>query len=386
MNFNCCKSSKMSKKLHGRGFGHQKTESSHTNVIVHHLFACGTWTSTEEQMMINTKKNDTINNCNLIHYNKRHHRKVCHNANVISFNNFGHFFTNKMQPKLTVIQPCSFNNILLLSKLSVARYDFILRCMQLYNYTFCGCFKFLILILILILIRPSVNEIFKKLVFVSLTTTALLQHSLGDCGYDTNLQSLYQFEARYFQCSLICNNVLFITDYNNDDDSIDDNDINNNNDNGNNSEINNNSNNSNNHNSNSNCNSKYDCRSEESNRQGKGKGKRYMIFKFGRCNPESGPLYAICQENNRFPYEQPWHCKYVMPWYQLIKFFGIKNNNNKNNTTVNTDMHENNLIHTGLTSNCFTSSSLTSSRSVSVATAATNETDSEDEEGVCLHA
>ena len=155
----------------------------------------------------------------------------------------------------------------------------------------------------------------------------MLKEQLGDYAQSISLQSLYQFEARFFQCSLLRNNVLFITDYNH---------------------------------RHSNSNSNFDCNSTsynyyyDSNVCNVNNGKRYMIFKFGRASIENGAIYAICEENNRFPMQQPWHCKYVMTYDELVQFFNsttmpsyfqdksskclfnTNNNTNNNNNHLNT--------------------------------------------------
>ena len=180
----------------------------------------------------------------------------------------------------------------------------------------------------------DITQIFRKVVFFSVKGTTALQSKIGicncsnkiNCRHDdiyknliynnnndddnidkwpttSNLQHLYQFEARYFQYSLLCHNILFIKDYSR--------------------------------------NEKY---------------KEFMIFKFGhtrivnsyndntdakdntdsmetrsRSTSTSTPnievaLYGVCVKNDRYPAEQPWHCKYIKTLTELLKFFHANSN------------------------------------------------------------
>ena len=161
-------------------------------------------------------------------------------------------------------------------------------------------------------------------------STQTLQSKLGNYAYEIDLPNLYQFEARYFQVSLMHSNVLFVKEYNckpkskhpkqgrnhhhhhhhsgrkshgynNSIDTM------------------NNSNSSNGGNSNNSEN---------------GTVKQYMVFKFGRAN-RHGPIYGVCIENNRFPKQQPWHCKYIMTRNELLKFFAKIIQKNKRSTNAN---------------------------------------------------
>ena len=154
-------------------------------------------------------------------------------------------------------------------------------------------------------------DIFKKLVFFSLQNTSMLNQrvncNIGNmcqcaCGnYGTlkrfDLQALYRFEAKFFQYSMLRNNIRFIKNY-------------------------------------------------QTN-------KEYMIFKFGHSkkvcskknnrNSNSVALFAICEENDRWPRAQPWHCKHVVKLDQLLNFFSAMclhshhrpTNNNTNSTNSN---------------------------------------------------
>ena len=93
-------------------------------------------------------------------------------------------------------------------------------------------------------------------------------------GVAFDLTELYKFESRYFQCSLLHNNILFVNDY------------------------------------------RYH---RDNNNLSKSKYKRYMIFRFGRSQRDS-PLFAVCDENNRFPKQQPWHCKFILTTKELLQF------------------------------------------------------------------
>ena len=151
-------------------------------------------------------------------------------------------------------------------------------------------------------------DIFKKMVFFSLKGSESLRdkiyynyhssrsHKRFDKQLQTeSVQSLYQFEAKYFQCSVLLHNVRFIKDL-------------------------------------------------FGNRE-------FLVFKFGHgkhlhynrnYNKNSHknkhlsrvPLYGVCEMNNRFwDGAQPWHCRWIMTLDEMIRFFNIKNDNvvlNKN--------------------------------------------------------
>ena len=89
--------------------------------------------------------------------------------------------------------------------------------------------------------------------------------------------SLYRFEGRYFQLSCLTGNCLFIRYWNN-------------------------------------------------NKRMKNNYQQYMVFKFGNtCVKNNGSIetfYGFCQENDRYPKKQHWHCKYIFTIDQLIKFVG----------------------------------------------------------------
>ena len=119
--------------------------------------------------------------------------------------------------------------------------------------------------------------------------------------------SLYQFEGRYFQFSCLTGNCLFIRCWNHA--------------------------------------SKY-------NREMKRNYQQYMVFKFGNtCCKRNGSIetfYGFCEENDRKPKQQHWHCKYVFTIDQLITFmrsklrhhkatyqsqYMLKNNRNSNSSS-----------------------------------------------------
>ena len=165
----------------------------------------------------------------------------------------------------------------------------------------------------------NIAEIFKKLVFFSVKRTQSLQNKLGPFGLKFNLTELYQFEARYFQYSLIKNNILFIRQYG----TIENNNINGDDFNCNHKQKN--------HNLNVNKSTNKYCTYANTNiiskvnHNCKTTCKQLMIFKFGCACPNGGgrtslQLFGVCEENNRFPDQQPWHCKHVLYKHELFDF------------------------------------------------------------------
>ena len=145
--------------------------------------------------------------------------------------------------------------------------------------------------------KSRIADIFKKLVFFSLKQTQSLQNKLGIFGQQFDLTELYQFEARYFQYSLIKNNILFIHQYTSDSDT------------------------------------KLSFNSQVNDRVGDNFNKQFMIFKFG-CSTHvhgvpSTSLFGVCEENDRFPDQQPWYCKYVFYSHELFDFLSQLMRNSK---------------------------------------------------------
>ena len=121
--------------------------------------------------------------------------------------------------------------------------------------------------------------IFTQFLFFSHAATTALCGKLGLSQNRCDSQSIYQFEARYFQYSVLAKNIRFCKDY----------------------RTNNNNNNS----------------SNNSN------GISYMIFKFGKVSQVTGTeLYAICVENNR-PKQQPWICQHILTLDEMLKYFNL---------------------------------------------------------------
>ena len=109
--------------------------------------------------------------------------------------------------------------------------------------------------------------IFTEFLFFSHKATDTLCEKLGLSKDTCDTQSIYQFEARYFQYSVLGKRIRFCKD----------------------------------------------------NR----KGKEYMIFKFGRISQVTDTaLYAICEENNRSQ-QQPWMCQHIFTLKEMVKFFGL---------------------------------------------------------------
>ena len=80
-----------------------------TKTTVHHLWQCGEWTSSNEKIVVEYP------NTNDMAYNS------LYKARVVNINSCNNWFINTNPPQLTVIEPNSFQNVLLLSKVSCKR-------------------------------------------------------------------------------------------------------------------------------------------------------------------------------------------------------------------------------------------------------------------------
>ena len=116
---------------------------------------------------------------------------------------------------------------------------------------------------------------FKNYVFFSNRLTSKLQQRLGSICSGIDYQTLYQFEARKFQYSLIMGDLRIVKDYK--------------------------------------------------------KGCDYLVFKFGRSNCNNTSFYGICERNDRHPLKQPWCCQYILTLNEMIEFFGLDNKNTNRN-------------------------------------------------------
>ena len=117
--------------------------------------------------------------------------------------------------------------------------------------------------------------IFTEFLFFSHKATNTLCTKLGLTKDNCDTQSIYQFEARYFQYSVLAKNIRFCKDFR--------------------------------HRTNNN-----------------NKGKSYMIFKFGSISQVTGTeIYAICEENNRSK-QQPWICQHIFTLDEMLQFFNLE--------------------------------------------------------------